>query len=286
MSRLLGAWQGAFGRVTHVEVTNGVSEHAHPHLHLLFKLGGKDRAMRIGGELRPLSDDRFIMLNPWRKHSGGPMAASGPISSARVLALYLDPAWLADRTGGRQLVFATDSGEMTSTIRGAARHLGAILAGEGTAGARAVDAMLDELLARAVLPNLAEPAVHSAYDFRIRHAVRRLKERPQLHVDYAGLARNVGLSRSRFYEQFRNAVGVAPNMFVDGLLLEEACTLMAESGQPLDSIAAQLGFSAQSSFTRFFRERVGFPPSTLRRSIERRPQPVLDQNCNCCGTCR
>ena len=83
------------------------------------------------------------------------------------------------------------------------------------------------------------------------------------------MARDVGLSRSRFYEQFRSSVGVAPNMFVDGLVLEEAYSLMSGTHRPLDEIASDLGFSAQSSFTRFFRDRVGFPPSTLRRQIER-----------------
>jgi len=283
MSRLLGAWRGAFGRATHVEVTNGVSEHAHPHLHLLFKLSGRDRYLRVGGEARALSDERFVMLNPWRKHSGGPATAGGP---ARILALYIDPGWLADRTGGRQLAFASETGVVTAAIREPALQLGAELANGQGSGERSAAALLDALVEHAIVPHLAEPAEHNAYDFRIRHAVRRLKEQPQLHVDYAGLARNVGLSRSRFYEQFRNAVGVAPNMFVDGLLLEKACALMAETGQPLDRIAAQLGFSAQSSFTRFFRERVGFPPSTLRRRIESRPTSVLAQNCACCGTCR
>lgn len=58
-------------------------------------------------------------------------------------------------------------------------------------------------------------------------------------------------------------------MFVDGLVLEEAYQMMSQTGRPLDEIASSLGFSAQSSFTRFFRDRVGFPPSLLRRQIER-----------------
>lgn len=283
MSRLLGARQGAFGRATHVEVTTGVSEHAHPHLHILFKLDGADRQLRVGAEARALSDDRFVMLNPWRKHSGGGAVPGG---SAHILALYLDPAWLAGRTGGRQLAFASESGLMSAMIREPARQLGALLSEQPVRDGGSFDALLDQLIERALLPHLAEPADHGSYDFRIRHAVRRLAERPQLHVDYAGLARHVGLSRSRFYEQFRNAVGVAPNMFVDGLLLEEACTLMAETGQPLDRIAEHLGFSAQSSFTRFFRERVGFPPSTLRRTMESRPDDTSTPACACCGTSR
>ena len=109
-----------------------------------------------------------------------------------------------------------------------------------------------------------------AFDYRIRQAIQLLEEAPHLHPDFRSVARHVGLSRSRFYEQFRNSTGVAPNMFMDGLVMEEAISMLAFSEQRLEEISNHLGFSAQSSFTRFFKERVGFPPSTLRRAVELR----------------
>jgi AraC-like DNA-binding protein len=55
---------------------------------------------------------------------------------------------------------------------------------------------------------------------------------------------------------------------VDGLVIEEAIRMLSGSGQPLGQIAGNLGFAAPSSFTRFFKERVGFTPSNLRRHVE------------------
>jgi AraC-like DNA-binding protein len=134
------------------------------------------------------------------------------------------------------------------------------------------DAELEEAIGQLVADASAEHLIDrrgGLADYRIRHALKKLREAPHLHIDYTDVARDVGLSRSRFYEQFSSSVGVAPNMFVDGLVIERAYSMMSQSARPLDEIATSLGFAAQSSFTRFFRDRVGFPPSILRRQMDR-----------------
>jgi transcriptional regulator GlxA family with amidase domain len=55
-------------------------------------------------------------------------------------------------------------------------------------------------------------------------------------------------------------------MYVDGLLLEEAIAMLVCSDRPIEEISTRLGFSAQSSFSRFFKDRVGFPPGVLRHA--------------------
>jgi AraC-like DNA-binding protein len=79
------------------------------------------------------------------------------------------------------------------------------------------------------------------------------------------LARAVGLSRSRFYEQFKRAPGVAPGVFADGVRLERAISALIGSRTAICQISDQLGFPEQSHFTRFFRSKVGFAPSAYRR---------------------
>jgi AraC family transcriptional regulator len=53
---------------------------------------------------------------------------------------------------------------------------------------------------------------------------------------------------------------------VDGLVLEEAIAMLVQSDRPIEDISARLGFAAQSSFSRFFKDRVGFPPGMLRHA--------------------
>ena len=61
---------------------------------------------------------------------------------------------------------------------------------------------------------------------------------------------------------------LAEEFSMSRLSVREAIRMLAGSGQPLGQISANLGFAAPSSFTRFFKERVGFTPSHLRRRVE------------------
>ena len=109
-------------------------------------------------------------------------------------------------------------------------------------------------------------ALERTSDYRIRKAMKHFDEQPCLHHDFRQVARNVGLSRSRFFEQFKRSVGIAPTMYVDGLVVERAIALLVDSDCRIDEISASLGFAAQSSFSRFFKERVGFSPTALRHA--------------------
>jgi len=263
MAGVLGARTGAFGRATYFEITEPVAEHAHPHVHMLFKLGGGDRRMLVEGTTADVTDAQCLLINPWQKHAD---LGEQPGDPTLMLVLYLDAEWIASRLGVFAVGFDALGGPVTPAMLERARRIAAVLSGEPLDDAQ-FEELIGALAADAAADQLVDRRTGLA-DYRIRHALRKLRERPHLHIDYRNVARDVGLSRSRFYEQFRSSVGVAPNMFVDGLVLEQAYSLM-ESDRPLDEIASDLGFSAQSSFTRFFRDRVGFPPSTLRRQIER-----------------
>lgn len=264
MAEVLGARTGVFGRATYFEITEPVVEHAHPHVHLLFKLGGGDRRMLVEGVAADVTDAQCLLISPWQRHAD---LDEQPGDPTRMLALYLDAGWIASRLGVHAVGFDVLGSSVTPAMLERARRIGAALAGEPLGDAALVE-LIGDLAAEAAADHLVDRRAGLS-DYRIRHALRKLRERPHLHVDYRDVARDVGLSRSHFYEQFRSSVGVAPNMFVDSLLLEQAYSLMSDSDRPLDEIASHLGFSAQSSFTRFFRYRVGFPPSTLRRQIDR-----------------
>ena len=80
------------------------------------------------------------------------------------------------------------------------------------------------------------------------------------------LASQVGLSRSRFYDLFQVCTGFSPRAYLDMLCVETAISRLSSGRGKIAEVAAELGFSAQSNFTRFFLNQVGVPPSEYRRA--------------------
>ena len=80
------------------------------------------------------------------------------------------------------------------------------------------------------------------------------------------LASQVGLSRSRFYDLFQLSTGRSPRSYLDMLCIESAISKLSSGTGKIAEVSAELGFSAQSNFTRFFQQQVGIPPSKYRRA--------------------
>jgi len=101
-------------------------------------------------------------------------------------------------------------------------------------------------------------------DNRIRKALAYLRAHPNKRVNMTGLANRVGLSRSRFYDLFQHSTGRSPRAYLDTLCIASAIAKLSSGGSRIADVSAELGFSAQSNFTRFFLQRVGVPPSEYR----------------------
>ncbi len=80
------------------------------------------------------------------------------------------------------------------------------------------------------------------------------------------LASQVGLSRSRFYDLFQLSTGRSPRAYLDLLCIASAISKLSSGRGRIADVSAELGFSAQSNFTRFFQQQVGIPPSAYRRA--------------------
>jgi AraC family transcriptional regulator len=78
--------------------------------------------------------------------------------------------------------------------------------------------------------------------------------------DLAGVA---GVSRFHFARQFRRRTGESPMAYLLRTRIERAKTLLFRDGIKVCELAAVLGFSDQSHFTRTFRRLVGMPPSAF-----------------------
>jgi AraC-like DNA-binding protein len=58
------------------------------------------------------------------------------------------------------------------------------------------------------------------------------------------------------------------------LCVETAISRLSSGRGKISEVSAELGFSAQSNFTRFFQQQVGVPPSEYRRAASQ-VEPAL-----------
>ncbi|MDJ0949465.1 MAG: AraC family transcriptional regulator [Alphaproteobacteria bacterium] len=80
------------------------------------------------------------------------------------------------------------------------------------------------------------------------------------------VAREVGMSRSRFADQFQALIGSAPMSYLSDLRLQTAMTLLAETSEPIQSVAARVGYRSPAAFSRAFASRYGRSPREVRRA--------------------
>ena len=80
------------------------------------------------------------------------------------------------------------------------------------------------------------------------------------------IAREVGMSRSRFAERFQALMGCAPMSYLAELRLQKARNLLAGTPEPVQRIAAQVGYRSPAAFSRAFTGRYGQSPRALRQA--------------------
>jgi AraC family transcriptional regulator len=263
--------QGEFGRATVNFISRPLVEHAHSQYQFLFKLGGSDCGFRIGARDCMLSNDRALCLNPWVEH-----AKSGTDDQASlILSLVIEAAWLRSRLKLREQgpadIFPTPLVVVTPDVRHHVDRLAAAITNHLVIQDEGCIPILEDLVG-ALGRDFADPALTAglvpsgrAVDFRIRKALDFIKHTSLRNPTAAEVASQVGLSRSRFFEQFRRCMGVSPQHYIDWVRMSHAIQLLGTSDKSLAEIANELGFEEHSHFTRFFAQHMGVPPGDFRR---------------------
>ncbi|WP_179400963.1 helix-turn-helix transcriptional regulator [Burkholderia guangdongensis] len=263
--------QGEFGRATVNFISRPLVAHAHSQYQFLFKLGGSDCRFRVGAEELMLTDDRAICLNPWIEHAKG----ANDDTPSLILSLVIEPPWLRTRLGladgSPADIFAHRLVVVTPEVRHHVDRLSAAITNHLVAQDAGCLPILEDLIV-ALGRDFADPALTTRIalttrqvDFRIRKALDFIKRAPTANPTVAEVAAEVGLSRSRFFEQFRQCMGISPQHYIDWVRMSHAIRLLAASDRPLADIAYELGFEEHSHFTRFFAQHMGVPPSEFRR---------------------
>lgn len=271
MAEALGVVTGAFGRVALFSATESVLDHAHSQVHALIKISGPDTTYCVAGKQADLTDTQMVLVNPWIVHSNHRSPGTRPTI---LLALYIDALWFGDQgnqilTGIHKLPFVQTTAMVNAELRAHAGRLADQMADLHTEEDQ-IDTLLRDLV-RSVLHCSRTGAISEVgsersfvSDPRVRRAIKLFRQEPSKTVDLNRVARDVGLSRSQFYTRFRQCTGLSPGTYLDTLCCERAAGLLSDPAFTIAEISEQLGFSAQSHFTRFFKSKTGVSPNSFR----------------------
>jgi len=93
-----------------------------------------------------------------------------------------------------------------------------------------------------------------------------------IHV--ADMAREAGLSSRHFIRRFKRVMGITPARYLTVARLEKAQMLLSTTLLPIVHIAAECGFSSQSSLTTSFKEEFNMTPARYRRENSTDPEEI------------
>ena len=280
MSIPIRLFHGDFGRVALLEMDAPLIPHAHHHCHLLLKASGPDTAFRVRGQSYPLTNDNAVLVNAWEEHSYlHDIKGDG---QTVILALYLEPAWLATFSksfinSNHPRFFSESTIKLSEEQKLSIEKVVMELWWSDTITTERLQNLLLSLTLSFVDPREAinasiirQPNSNLAYmDPRIRRAMQMMRLSEDAPKDLTSIAAAVNLSRSHFFELFKRCTGLSPLLYANVLKMDFAFAALASEEVSLIEIGDVLGFSAQSHFTRFFRQHQGVVPSLYRRQVEK-----------------
>jgi AraC-like DNA-binding protein len=278
MLKPLRIFEGRFGRVLLADASARGEPQSLDEPLILLKHDGADCVISVGGAAQPLTREEVLFVNP---HEVSHVQGSAGGEPARVIAFHPSTAWLRasfpaafEETGGG--MFPRSREAITPRLRQLADTLAIEALNDQFLSPERLEFMLQELMLVAVETYVARRRAGTSLwrgspfaDSRIRKALALLRARPNKDVNIDELANQVGLSRSRFYDLFQLCTGRSPRSYLDLLCVESAIAKLSSGRTRIADVSAELGFSAQSNFTRFFLNQVGIPPSEYRRAASR-----------------
>jgi transcriptional regulator GlxA family with amidase domain len=111
-------------------------------------------------------------------------------------------------------------------------------------------------------------------DAGLGRAVAAMRDRPEHAFTLQRLAEVAGMSRSVFAARFAESLDRSPMEFLKVIRLSRAAALLIRTNLPVKTVAARVGYSSRSSFTRAFLSTHRIGPTAFR--AEGREPPSLD----------
>ena len=113
-------------------------------------------------------------------------------------------------------------------------------------------------------------------DPSIARAVELLHTRPGDAWTLAGLASEVGMSRTLFGTRFRELVGDPPIHYLARVRLSQAAGYLTTTNETLYAIAQHTGYDSEASLSKAFRRTFGRSPGEYRRDSATRPIQIAE----------
>jgi AraC-like DNA-binding protein len=109
------------------------------------------------------------------------------------------------------------------------------------------------------------PSVTKTIDPRVYTILLTLEAHaPSREIDYDLLSKSVGLSRAQINRIFKCSTGLTPQQWRDAQCLRTAEDWIRAGQLSIKEIANELGFFDASYFTKWFRKKMGAPPSVWK----------------------
>ena len=96
-----------------------------------------------------------------------------------------------------------------------------------------------------------------------------------------GLAKEVGLSRTRLAERFRHFLGMSPIAYVTDWRMRIAAEALEKTSKSIVEVALEVGYNSEAAFNRAFKRAYNAPPAQFRQNrkdgkiIEAKPEAAL-----------
>lgn len=276
LSTAIKIYQGRFGRVALLDMSTSLIGHAHHHCHLLLKVGGADAGFRVRGQLAPLTDHSAVLVNAWEYHAYEHSSSDRTM----VLALYIEPSWLAEihRTltlSSHPRFFPQSSVAISAGMHKKIDEFVLEMWWADDVTSLRLEHLLFDLVLEVIegssewkdLAAMLRQRPSAAMDPRIRRAIYTLRENVGRASAIDELADSVGLSRAHFFALFQRDTQVTPLVYANVLRFEAAVQRLSQSSESVSSIADDLGFSVPGHFARFFRAHLGITPTDYRKKV-------------------
>lgn len=132
--------------------------------------------------------------------------------------------------------------------------------------ARLLEVLLIEAFRAAAEPAAAPGLLRGLADERLATALRRMHAEPARSWTVGELAKEAAMSRSTFFDRFRQKVGIAPMRYLLGWRMAIAKDLLRDAGVSVDEAAQRVGYSSSSTFSVAFTRQVGSSPMAYART--------------------
>lgn len=246
-------------------------------------LGPGDVAFLPRGSAHGLADDPFTPVSePSPTVTGVQDGRTAEASGDRPpTVVMLCGAYLLDASGPHPLLndlpevihLPTRVGRHRE-LRAAVELLGVELDGDARPGSDTILLTLLDLLLLYILRAWFEEqrvSGHSAtgwaaalHDPAVAAALRAVHEDPGRSWTVEELGAQARLSRAAFARRFTHLVGQPPLTYLTWWRMTTAARLLRTSDAPVNTIARQVGYSSQYTFTHAFKRQYGTPPGTYR----------------------